>query len=75
MQDHRIGGELPESPATPSPPIGNVHGLGESHALRVDLVPVQVPWLADEIETLRGCVAEEFALARDRPRASGSLRS
>jgi hypothetical protein len=66
MQDHGIAGELPESSANPSPPIGNVHGLGESHALRLDLLPVQVPWLADEVETLRSCVAEEFALARAR---------
>jgi hypothetical protein len=66
MQDHRIAGELPQSPANPSPPIGSVHGLGESHAVRVDLLPVQVPWLADEVETLRACVAEEFALARER---------
>jgi hypothetical protein len=75
MQDHRIAGDLPESPANPSPPIGNVHGLGESHALRVDLLPVQVPWLADEVETLRACVSDEFARARvrhERGLAAGS---
>jgi hypothetical protein len=75
MQDHRIAGELPESPANPSPPIATVHGLGESHALRVDLLPVQVAWLADEVETLRGCVSGEFARAREsheRTVAAGS---
>jgi hypothetical protein len=46
--------------------MGNVHGLGESHALRVDLQPVQLPWLADEVETLCACVAAEFSLARTR---------
>ena len=66
MQDHGIAGELPESSANPSPPIGNVHALGESHALRLDFLPVQVPWIADEVETLRGCVSDKFALARER---------
>jgi hypothetical protein len=66
MQHHRIAGELPQSAANPSPPVGSVHGLGESHALRVDLWSVQVPWLADEVETLRASVAEEFSLARER---------
>jgi hypothetical protein len=67
MQDHRNdGGEQTPRPANPSPPLGNVHGLGESHALRVDLKPAQLPWLADEIETLRGPILEEHqrALAR-----------
>jgi hypothetical protein len=66
MQDHRSAGELPESRANPSPPIGDVHGLGESHALRVDLRPVQAPWLADEIDTLRAVIGEELAVARAR---------
>jgi hypothetical protein len=66
MQDHRTAGELAESPANPSPPIGNVHALGESHALRVDIQPLQVAWLADEIQTLRATVSEELALARGR---------
>ena len=71
MQDHRNdGGEQAPRPANPSPALGNVHGLGESHALRVDLQPVQLPWLADEIDTLRGPILEEHerALARyDEP--------
>jgi hypothetical protein len=68
MQNHRNdGGEQAPRPATPSPPLGNVHGLGESHALRVDLQPVQLPWLADEIDTLRATIREEHerALARN----------
>jgi hypothetical protein len=67
MQNHRNdGGEQTPSAANPSPPLGSVHGLGESHALRVDLQPVQLPWLADEIDTLRATVREEHerALAR-----------
>ena len=43
-----------------------VHGLGESHALRVDFEPVQLPWLADEIDTLQSCVEDELARARSR---------
>jgi hypothetical protein len=67
MQNHRNdGGEQTPRPANPSPLLGNVHGLGESQALRVDLQPVQLPWLADEIDTLRATIREEHerALAR-----------
>jgi len=67
MQNHRNdGSEKAPRPANPSPPLGTVHGLGESHALRVDLQPAQLPWLADEIDTLRGPILEEHerALAR-----------
>jgi hypothetical protein len=70
MQDHRSGDELPPARANPSPPIGRVHALGESHAVRVDLEPVQVPWLADEVETLAAVVGGAFVVARmaeDRP--------
>ena len=67
MQSNRNdGGELPPRSANPPPPIGNVHGLGESRALRADLEPVQLPWLADEIETLRASIEGE--LARERAR-------
>jgi hypothetical protein len=68
MQNHRNdGGEQAPRPANPSPPLGTVHGLGESHALRVDLQPAQLPWLADEIDTLRATIREEHerALARN----------
>jgi hypothetical protein len=64
MQDHRSGDELPPARANPSPAIGNVHALGESHAVRIDLEPVQVPWLADEVETLAGVIGEAFGAAR-----------
>ncbi|MEA2364358.1 MAG: hypothetical protein QOD71_3503 [Thermoleophilaceae bacterium] len=60
MQNHRNdGGEQAPRSANPSPPLRTVHGLGESHALRVDLQPVQLPWLADEIDTLRASIREE----------------
>jgi hypothetical protein len=72
MQDHRTAGELPESPANPAPPIGNVHGLGESHALRVDLRPVQVPWFADEVGTLQELISDELAVARSRHDQAGT---
>ena len=41
MQIHRIDdGESPQRRANPSPRVMNrVHGLGESHALRVDFEP------------------------------------
>jgi hypothetical protein len=74
MQDHRTAGEFSESQANPSPAIGSVHALGESHALRVDLEPVQVPWLADEVETLQAAVEDELARVRalhDQASASG----
>jgi hypothetical protein len=32
--------------------------------LRVDLEPVQLPWLAEEIDTLRSCIEDELARAR-----------
>jgi hypothetical protein len=68
MQIHRSDdGESPQRRANPSPPVMNrVHGLGESHALRVDFEPVQLPWLADEIDTLQSCVEDELARARSR---------
>jgi hypothetical protein len=64
MQDHRNdGGEQAPRPANPSAPLGSVHALGESQALRVDLQPVQLPWLAYEIDTLRGPILEEHERA------------
>jgi hypothetical protein len=63
------GGELPPRSANPPPPIGSVRGLGESRALRVDLEPVQLPWLADEIDELRTSIEAELARQRTRYRA------
>jgi hypothetical protein len=60
------GGDPPPRNANPSPPMNHVHGLGESQALRVDLQPVELPWLADEIDTLRTSIEAE--LARERAR-------
>jgi len=66
MQTHRSdGGESPQRRANPSPQVGGgVYGLGESHALRVDFEPVQLPWLADEIDTARSCIDDELVRAR-----------
>jgi hypothetical protein len=58
------GAERAPRRATPPPPVRNVHGLGYTDALRIDLEPVQLPWLVDEIETLRRCVDEELARRR-----------
>jgi hypothetical protein len=44
----------------------HVHGLGESHALRVDLAAVQLPWLADEIDELRRSIQERLDHERAR---------
>ena len=68
MQIHRSDdGPSPQRRANPSPPVSNrVHGLGESHALRVDFEPVELPWLADEIDTLQSCIADELARERSR---------
>jgi len=65
MQSNRNdGAEVTPRRANPSPAVGNVRGLGESHALSVDLRAVQLPWLADEIAELRGSIEE--GLARER---------
>lgn len=70
MQVNRNDGEeLPRRSANPSPPITHIHGLGESRALRVDLGAVQLPWLADEIDTLRSSIEDE--LVRERARYEG----
>jgi hypothetical protein len=67
MQDNRNdGADSTTRRANPSPPVSNVCGLGESHALRIELCAVQLPWLADEIHELRGPIEEE--LARERAR-------
>jgi hypothetical protein len=39
-------------------PSGSVSGLGVCDALRVELQPVQVPWLVDELEEMRGPLEE-----------------
>src|SRR3954470_14727800 len=47
-------------------PSGSVAGLGVSDALRLDLAPVQVPWLIDQLDEVRGPLEEELQLARAR---------
>jgi hypothetical protein len=45
-----------------------VSGLGVCDALRLELVPVQLPWLADELDEMRGPLEE--ALLRSRAEQS-----
>jgi hypothetical protein len=52
--------------ANTPPPAGNVHGLGLVDALRVDLQPAQLPWLAAEIDTVRYCLEDELEHLRAR---------
>lgn len=67
MQCNRNDGEEPpRRRANPSPAVGNVCGLGESHALSVELRPVQLPWLFDEIDELRRPIKEAVAVERAR---------
>jgi hypothetical protein len=67
MQDNRNdGADSTRRRANPSPPVSNVCGLGESHALRVELRPVQLPWLSDEIDELRRPIEEAIAGERAR---------
>ena len=62
MHHHRNAGAEPAPRrATTPPPAGNVHGLGVVDALRIDLEPGQLPWLAAEIDTLRYCLEDELA--------------
>jgi hypothetical protein len=80
MQIHRTDdSECPHRRANPSPPVGHsVYGLGSSHALRVDFEPVQLPWLADEVDTLSRGIEDELARARarrDQTAAGGLERS
>ena len=80
MHHHRnAGAELAPRRATTPPPAGSVHGLGVVDALRIDLEPGQLPWLAAEIDTLRYCLEDELAHQRPamtscpRPRRRVSL--
>ena len=41
-----------------------VSGLGVCDALRLELAPVQLPWLADELDEMRGPLDEALARAR-----------
>jgi hypothetical protein len=67
MQTHRNAGPEPAPRrAVAPPPAGNVHGLGLVDALRIDVRAAQLPWLADEIETLRYCLEDELAHQRAR---------
>jgi hypothetical protein len=62
MHHHRNDGTEPAPRHANTPPrLGRVHGLGYVDFLRIDLASVQLPWLVDEIDTLRGCVEEEIA--------------
>jgi hypothetical protein len=67
MHHHRNGGgePAPRRANTP-PPAGNVYGLGHVDALRIELEPAQLPWMAAEIDTLRYCLEDELAHRRAR---------
>jgi hypothetical protein len=41
-----------------------VSGLGVCDALRLELTPVQLPWLADELDEMRGPLEEALLRAR-----------
>jgi hypothetical protein len=59
MQDQGIAG-LPGA----SVPSGSVSGLGVCDVWRLELSAVQWPWLADELDELRGPLEEELQRAR-----------
>jgi hypothetical protein len=67
MQGNRNGGAdpAPRRANTP-PPAANVHGLGLVDALRIELQPAQLPWLAAEIDIMRYCLEDELEHARAR---------
>jgi hypothetical protein len=56
------GGELP---------LGHARSLGVSDALQLELAPVQLPWLIDELEEMRGPLEEEVQRAGAGCAASG----
>ena len=64
--DRSAGADQPPRQANTPPPAGNVQGLGLVDALRVELRPEQLPWLATEIDTLRYCLEDELEQARAR---------
>jgi hypothetical protein len=43
---------------------GTVCGLGVCDALKLELAPVQLPWLADELDEMRGPLEEALLRAR-----------
>lgn len=59
MQDQGIAG-LPGA----SVPSGSVSGLGVCDVWRLELSAVQWPWLAEELDELRGPLEEELQRAR-----------
>ena len=64
MHSNRNDGEEPtRRHANPCPSVANVCGLGESHALRVELRAVQLPRLAHEVDELRGTIDDALARA------------
>jgi hypothetical protein len=48
------------------PPARDVHGLGLVDAVRIDVTPGQLPWLVDEIETVRYALEEDIEHQRRR---------
>ena len=46
------------------PPTSSVRGLGVCDVLEIEIAPVQLPWLIDELDEIRGPLEEE--LVRER---------
>ncbi|MGH2949609.1 MAG: hypothetical protein ACRDPC_25690 [Solirubrobacteraceae bacterium] len=65
-RNRNAGAEPAPRRANTPPPAGNVHGLGLVDALRIDLQPAQLPWLAAEIDIVRYCLEDELEHARAR---------
>ena len=70
MQDQGIAG-LPGA----SVPSGSASGLGVCDVWRLELSAGQWPWLADELDELRGPLEEELQRARMARERSGDPRA
>jgi hypothetical protein len=57
--------------AVGDPPSGRARGLGVSYVLELELAPIQLPWLIDELDELRGPLEEELQRERAACEASG----
>jgi hypothetical protein len=50
--------------AVGDPPSGRARGLGVSDVLELELAPIQVPWLIDELDEVRGPLEEALQRVR-----------
>lgn len=65
MQSQRTAGAI-LAPSPTEPWTGRVLGLGVTDVLRVELEPIQVPWLVEQLDVLR--YVYEDTVVRDRAR-------